>query len=358
MGRKTVLLLGAGASVADVAARPQKTRPPLDRSFFRIAAASAPNDWRAHNVREYMLTTYGLDIFDQAHDSLEGVMGRLYPDIFNDLVARDAQRAFRALLQLFTNRLAKTTNDIGPTKRRLLYRIVARLLAQGCDPCEITIITFNQDIQVEKTLELLAQTGRWSSMADSIFSFPQMYGIAPDTWERITGSGSQFPRRNDGVDCLRVLKLHGSLNWYSTHNSVEPSPAAMFNPTRRLSVTRRRVISPEMGLGGKRRRYTLPVVVPPVSHKSAVLPKPLGPVWRLAEKRIADADDVVVFGYSCPPLDFESANLITRGHRARSAEATLSVIDPNGAVAMRYIDLLAPKRLSYYASAHDFLVAR
>lgn len=35
MGRKTVLLLGAGASVADVATRPQKTRPPLDRAFFR-----------------------------------------------------------------------------------------------------------------------------------------------------------------------------------------------------------------------------------------------------------------------------------------------------------------------------------
>jgi hypothetical protein len=303
-----------------------------------------------------MLDTYGLNIFDRAHDSLEGVMGRLYPDIFNAQVARDAQRAFRALLQLFTRRLASTTNNIRPTQKRLLYRIVTRLLSEGCDPCDITVITFNQDIQVEKTLELIAQVRRWKSQADALFCFPHMYSVAPDAWERISGSGSQFPRGKEGVDCLRVLKLHGSLNWYSTHNSAEPSPAAMFNPSRRLSVTRRRTISPDMTLAGKRKRYTLPVVVPPVSHKSAVLPRALGPVWRLAEERLAAADDVIIFGYSCPPLDFESANLLTRGHRGRKEDATLEVIDPNGAVATRYIDLLSPRRLSYYATAHDFLL--
>jgi hypothetical protein len=62
-----------------------------------------------------------------------------------------------------------------------------------------------------------------------------------------------------------------------------------------------------------------------------------------------------VFGYSCPPLDFESANLLTRAQRKRAPDATLSVIDPNGAIATRYIDLLSPSRLSYYATAHDYL---
>jgi hypothetical protein len=63
-------------------------------------------------------------------------------------------------------------------------------------------------------------------------------------------------------------------------------------------------------------------------------------VWTLAEQAIADADHVVVFGCSCPALDFEAANLLTCAHRARSANATLSVVDPDGAVATRYIDLL------------------
>jgi hypothetical protein len=79
-------------------------------------------------------------------------------------------------------------------------------------------------------------------------------------------------------------------------------------------------------------------------------------VWALAEQLLAEAEHVVIFGYSCPALDFESANLLTRAHRARGDDASLSVIDPNGAVATRYIDLLCPSRLSYYASAGDYLV--
>jgi hypothetical protein len=101
--------------------------------------------------------------------------------------------------------------------------------------------------------------------------------------------------------------------------------------------------------------YTLPVVVPPVTHKSAVLHEALSDVWKLAEERLVEADNVVVFGYSCPALDFESANLLTRAHRKRRPGSSLSVIDPNGAVLTRYIDVLAPSRLSYYASGHEYL---
>jgi hypothetical protein len=356
MGSKTVLLLGAGASVADVATRPQKVRPPLDAQFFRISATAEPSDWRAHNVREYMQHTYGIDIFAREHDSLERVMSRLYPDIFIDALANDAQLAFRALLQLFTRRLAHTTNGIHATQKRLLYRMLSRLLADGADPGDITIITFNQDIQVEKILERLGQAKRWASLATRLFAFPDMYSMGPGVWKSMTGAGRDlFPSTVPEGGFLRVLKLHGSLNWYSTHTSSRPSPSAMFNPGRPLSLTRRRTIAPDMTLRGKRKRYTLPVIVPPVNHKSAVLPSPLGPVWALAEKRLATADHVVVFGYSCPALDFESANLLTRAHRARPDSSTLSVIDPNGAVATRYIDLLVPERLSYYATAGDFL---
>ncbi len=153
MARKTVVLLGAGASVADVATRSQKARPPLDRRFFSTAAAANPQDGRAHIVRDYLRENYGVDIFAPEHDSLEGVMGRLYPDLFNSLLEAQALSCFRALLQLFTDRLATTTNDLRATQKRLLYRMLSRLLSDGCAPQDITIITFNQDLQAEKTLE-------------------------------------------------------------------------------------------------------------------------------------------------------------------------------------------------------------
>ena len=111
-----------------------------------------------------------------------------------------------------------------------------------------------------------------------------MYSVAKNTWEGVTGpsavtpAADLFPNCDMVADCLRVLKLHGSLNWYSTHTSSTPSRTAMFRPERRLSVTRRKTIAPDMALAGKARKvYTLPVIVPPVTHKSSVLHSVTGP---------------------------------------------------------------------------------
>ncbi len=106
---------------------------------------------------------------------------------------------------------------------------------------------------------------------------------------------------------------------------------------------------------GKRSTYALPVVVPPVTHKSSVLHQDLRGVWRCAEEALDHADELVVFGYSCPPLDFESANQLRRSQL--KSEAKVSVIDPDGGIAARYIDLLRPASLAYYQAAEYFLKA-
>jgi hypothetical protein len=102
-----------------------------------------------------------------------------------------------------------------------------------------------------------------------------------------------------------------------------------------------------------RATYGLPVVVPPVSHKSSVLPDALQDVWRLAEQALRGADSLVIFGYSCPALDVESSSLLRRSLRAQQPRVT--VIDPAPAVVARYVDLVRPERLSYYPSASDYL---
>jgi hypothetical protein len=130
----------------------------------------------------------------------------------------------------------------------------------------------------------------------------------------------------------------------------------MFNPTRQISITRRRQINPQMTLQSTQRSmYTLPVVVPPVSHKASVLHRSLTDLWQLAESRLHEADEIVVFGYSCPPLDFESSSELRRSQSGRATPANISVIDPASSVPERYITLLDAKCLHYYASAHDFL---
>jgi hypothetical protein len=288
-------------------------------------------------------------------------MAGLYPDLFNSLLERKALEAFRALLQLFTERLAVTTNNLGATHKGRLYRMLVFFLAHEVDPNDITIITFNQDVQVEKTLERLSGTKRWHKVADRLFSFPGLYAIPENQWDGISSPGGKggtdcFAHTPMIDGCLNVLKLHGSLNWYSTHNSPKPTRRAMLNQKRKLSVTQRRTIAPDMKLTSKKTKYTLPVVVPPVTHKSSVLPALLSPVWELAEKRLIEADEVLVFGYSCPALDFESANLLRRSRSSERAHSpTFTVIDPSADVATRYISLLGLTQLNYYSDGDRYL---
>jgi hypothetical protein len=103
--------------------------------------------------------------------------------------------------------------------------------------------------------------------------------------------------------------------------------------------------------------YTLPVVVPPVTHKSAVLHDSMPPLWRQAEAALRAADELVIVGYSCPPLDFESSNQLRRSQAGRKTPANISVVDPAASVPERYISLLDAKCLHYYASPHAFLGA-
>jgi len=311
-------------------------------------------------IANYFETTYSLDIFAPEIDSLEGVMARLYPDLFNSLLAQNAMTAFRALLDLFARRLADTTNTLHATKSRYLYRILASLLARGTDPCDITIITFNQDLQAEKVLLHLSKAKRWQPHSPQLFAFPALYAVPVANWTRVSApaAADKFPESTHLGACLQVLKLHGSMNWYSTHTSQTPSREALFNRTRRLSVTTRTEIASRGIIQGLRTVYAFPVVVPPITHKSSVMPASLGPLWALAERRLIEADDVVIFGYSCPALDFESANMLARAQRQRPKASTLSVIDPNGSVAARYANLLAPTRLNYYKNADAFLTAQ
>lgn len=283
-------------------------------------------------------------------------MGQIYTDTFNPGLRKQATEAFRALLHLFTRRVAETTNDIAPTRQRWLYRILAGFLADGVGPENITIITYNQDLQVEKTLCLLSERGRWKQYSEQIFNFPGCYGLgekpvtAPDVDPEIL-----FATSAARAGAIPVLKLHGSLNWYSSHTSARPSQQAMFNSARRLRITRRRVIPADMMISGRRSTHALPIVVPPVTHKSSVLHDDLRSVWRHAEDALAQADELVVFGYSCPPLDFESANQLRRSQLEN--EVRVSVVDPDPRIATRYIEMLSPSSLAYYSSAKAFMGA-
>lgn len=311
---KVVLILGAGATLADALCRPKKRHPPLDRGFFSHVLQAHGTELSP--VSQYMRDNYGASLVDPGRDSLERVMAILYTDVFGGDLQQEAYTAFLALIRVFIRRLALTTNDMNISKACMLYRIVVGFLNQGTPPDNICLISFNQDIQAEKTLYSIHRTKRRAK--DAVFSFPNCYCLPkrPNLTKPTDTNSPTFEVGDANRQGMCLLKLHGSLNWYSIHNSATPGRRSLFNPSRVIGITRRQEIDPSMMLDTKgRAKFTFPIVVPPVVHKSGILHNDLKPIWSLAGERLRAADRVVIFGYSCPANDWESANLLSRALR-------------------------------------------
>ncbi len=225
MGQKICLIIGAGCTVADATQRSPKNRPPLDKEFFSIAQKTNPR--LVDEIKSYIKVNYGSDILIPEDDSLEGVMATIYTDIFHPNLKDRVTEAFRTLIGLFNRRLADTTNQLPATQGRYFYRIISDFLRTGVQPSDITVITFNQDIQIEKILEKLQNTKIYNSIG-KIFNFPFCYCIDFDSITTPKGNTEIFAKGDINSNGITLLKLHGSLNWYSLHKSQNISPSAMF----------------------------------------------------------------------------------------------------------------------------------
>jgi hypothetical protein len=354
---KVVLIIGAGATVSDAEDRPIFKRPPLDKGFFN--ASKKDRGLGFTSVANYMKQVYDKDILDPLNDSLEQVMVQIFADIYNPSSEKKAYDTFRTLVKLFNHKLATTTNDISIHARSHLYRILADMLSNRYRPEDISIITFNQDIQIEKTLYRLQQTNKYGNNR-MLLNFPNCYHIKKI--ESITSPPSEANcfNSNDGdtVGGISVLKLHGSLNWYSIHNTRKVSKNRLLDPSRPIHITRRLIISPDLQRSDQERlRYTFPVIVPPVIHKGALLHRRIIDIWRLAESKLKEASDIIIFGYSCPEFDIEAANLIQRTIRGNSNIETFTIIDHNPKVIGRYAFLTGVNSVYYYKNCKTYIQA-
>lgn len=354
MKAKLVIVIGAGATLSEALQLSKKRRPPLDKGFFDNAAKSGHSEFTT--IKNYLKTTYDFDPCEPSRDSLEAVIAIVYADIHNPQLEREAVFTFRALIKLFNRRIAETTNRLAPTNRFKLYRILCSALDSGLSAEEICIITFNQDIQIEKTLLRIEQTQRWKKHG-RVLNFPFCYYL-PNAVKLVTspsGNVPTFPMGNAIDPVLPILKLHGSLNWFSTHKSRLVPKSAILDPQRGYHITPRTAIPTDMTYTVRRRMYTFPLIIPPVTHKAGILHADILPLWREAEGALQTATTVVIFGYSCPENDFESANLIRRTIRQNKNLEDFSVVDPDPGVFQRYVDLTGLDRLYYFKNANSYL---
>lgn len=349
MKTKYLIVVGAGATRSDAGRTPEKNSPPLDKFFFKWSK----NYPELSTISDYLNKTYDIDIFDSSRDSLETIMAIIYADIHNTELEHKAINAFRSLIELFNRRIADTTNHLKPNPRTNLYRIIKNALAYH-KPEEICILTLNQDLHIEKTLDRLHKTKAINKKYGSVFSFPGCYGIhnANELLSNPQDDVNKFKISSIESEGIRILKLHGSLNWYRTHGKRKVTKNQILDQKSDFLITPRVSLIPELTYEGK---STFPLIVPPVTHKSGILHKGMNPLWKKASTALTAAAEIVVFGYSCPKMDFESANLIRRAIRQNKNIKYFSVIDPAPAVFQRYVDITGLNRVFWFRDADSFI---
>lgn len=339
--------MGAGAIRAAAGYKALAKRPPLDRDFFEIASKTRPS--LCVIVRHKMKQLVG-SYSSEALQSLENTTTFLYLKAIDSSPKSPAHRAFLYQLQLIEDVLANTTNDLPTGPSSLLYRLIRRELNGLASPEQLTIITFNYDLMIERVLDELQKHD-----ATKLFTFPGCYRLPADT--PMTEVEDCLPYEASGSQHggIAVLKLHGSLNWSSTHRSKSPAPTALFSPDRKMHILNtKRMSSSLTWKKASRMLYLKPIILPPVTGKRGLLHNNLSSVWVHAASALKQASRLVIFGYSCPPLDFEAKILL--GENVQPSRTNdLTVVDPNIAIARRFISLCGVAGCQVYTSMQALL---
>ncbi len=152
----------------------------------------------------------------------------------------------------------------------------------------LTIVTFNYDTVVEQALDRIGLD----------------YSYGPGKVVRFVDDSRQKHLDKHGED-VRILKLHGSVNWGICRACDEaPRGADLINAVEGSYVPPR-----NLSCQFCEKPYLLPSIVPPVLTKGTAL-QPFEEIWKSARKALSRAREVVVVGYSLPPADTQALDLI------------------------------------------------
>lgn len=371
--KKIVILLGAGSTKANADDVPDCEKPPLNSKFFANTRTSIEQSDFDHkerarqleNVRRYFEKRHGIDIFSDSEDFLEKIMSTIFSDVKNPESRKEAYPVFRDLLTLIHERIGETTNNIMINGKKPLYRLVDYFFQRGIQPENLTIITFNYDIYIEKTLAELVlsqKVARYFSDPDqTIFLLQYCYEFDYELPTRpphpIQGYFPIYLNIKKGG--VRVLKLHGSLNWYSHYSKEEINLEDMLNPNRPMKVSGEKAInSTKLKYRNRKGKieYTLPIIIPPVENKSEIYHSKILDLWDFAREALINADEIIIYGYSCPQSDMDSRNLLYSSLEINPKKQEILIIDSDSSIKNHYQKLLPSKEIcGPYVDISQFL---
>jgi hypothetical protein len=226
-----------------------------------------------------------------------------------------------ALFERFSSAIAQVLGDRqqeilagDPPAWLIGFLMIAHRLKAG-------VVSFNYDTLLECIIESpFAPLDRFPTggLASEPFPWAELTGGVP-AWPPGHARWDTAPRES-----LRLLKLHGSLNWYWSPGDISGATVAK----RDLPGSWRRPQSyreedRERELPGR-----VPFLVPPTATKSSFYSSPqLREFWHQARNRLASASHVFLLGYSLPATDTTTGTMLREA--LASTASTLVIADVN-----------------------------
>ncbi len=305
--RKAVFVLGAGATrgaVKHVLVNKKRIRPPLNRDFFNVVEtlAKANADSGRTSSRFSRLKRSLEDDFPtkgQWPIPMETAFSLLYiskdfPKIFSRPAGRPRQAGSRAEIEDFLRLTFTLLNTIaaGADQNNLYAKLVSKL-----EPRD-TLITLNYDTVLDGAL----LSRGW----DPANGYGLSGGQQKFKWKM--PRPPSLPQLKD----VKLLKLHGSLNWIvkGTYKDIHKVFAA--KPSRVVLSVK----------PGSNETYGfIRQIIPPIYGKFFQHAH-WQSLWHAAYDAVVEADMIVVVGCSLVDTDFHLSGILSRAMREKRRKGT------------------------------------
>lgn len=328
---RNVFILGAGASAESGA--------PLMRDFLDKAEDMMRLNHAGNDQEKYQLIFEGRSALLRTHSKSQSV------DIYNMEAVFSAFEMGKML-----GRLAELPADKVEKLAPAYKTVIAKTLEHT-----IFLPVVGNQVRPPKPYDsfvtLIQSINEATKAKTSVLTFNYDLGI--DYALNFNGKEIDYGLKDEqrSPDAIRILKLHGSLNWIVCQKCQLVRPWYLRDYTRKYGWN-------GIGLGREypvnltlsshldnfehcNTRYTgaEPVLVPPTWNKS-VYHSGLESVWKHAAAELSEAENIFVVGYSLPETDVFFQYLFSLGVTSQHPLRRFWVFDPAPEVKDRYLRLL------------------
>jgi SIR2-like protein len=317
--KKAVVILGAGSSRGASCFQKTLLPPPLDADFFSLLEHIKHRNKYLKLLLEFVKDEFGTSHFpkmEEVFTQLE-VLSNFHTNLAIHRGARITKyetqlNNFSKTIAIFFNyifNMSTNKRDSEPIHQRCDHH---NLLASNLHTND-TIIPFNYDCLIDQALK---------QHAGKSWNPKRSYGISLDhesshIWNPVSKKGP------DAKTPIKLLKLHGSLNWNRSKGQEEKFLTLRKNPYDHNDRAPHEI-------------------VPPVWNKTISDDPVLQKLWTEARRALTTGPVLIAIGYSVPTTDLLSQALIRVAVAERSTNQKLThliVVNPDIHARRRFISL-------------------